>query len=80
MKSVIALVFAIAASMVSAGVVITPIRANQVVPKNADDCFFGVTTPAGCAYVIPSRSQLDSNAANSYEQSSSVLSAMELMY
>lgn len=53
MKSVLALVVAFAASMVSAGVVITPVRANQVVPKNADDCFFGVTTPVGCAYVTP---------------------------
>jgi hypothetical protein len=49
MKSFFALVLALGASMVSAGVVITPVRANQVVPKNADDCFFGVTTPNGCA-------------------------------
>ncbi|KAK3939439.1 hypothetical protein QBC46DRAFT_342529 [Diplogelasinospora grovesii] len=35
-------------SLVSAGVVITPITSDQVVPKNADDCFFGVTTPQGC--------------------------------
>ncbi|KAK1780536.1 hypothetical protein QBC45DRAFT_103926 [Copromyces sp. CBS 386.78] len=36
------------ASLVSAGVVITPIKPEQVVPKNADDCYFGVTTPQGC--------------------------------
>lgn len=48
MKTVIALVLALAASMASAGVVITPIRANQVVPKTDDDCFFGVVTPQGC--------------------------------
>lgn len=35
-------------SLVRAGVVITPIKADQVVPKAADDCFFGVTTPLGC--------------------------------
>lgn len=49
MKSIFALVIALGASMASAGVVITPVRANQVVPKNPDDCFFGVTTPNGCA-------------------------------
>lgn len=40
---------AFCASLVSAGVVITPVFADQVVPKAADDCFFGVTTPSGCA-------------------------------
>ncbi|KAK4041741.1 hypothetical protein C8A01DRAFT_34233 [Parachaetomium inaequale] len=35
-------------SLASAGVVRTPIRPNQVVPKTGDDCFFGVTTPQGC--------------------------------
>ncbi|KAK4145758.1 uncharacterized protein C8A04DRAFT_26505 [Dichotomopilus funicola] len=35
-------------SLVSAGVVRTPIRPDQVVPKTGDDCFFGVTTPQGC--------------------------------
>ncbi|KAM0820178.1 hypothetical protein AB5N19_05997 [Seiridium cardinale] len=49
MKTAFALILAFAASMASAGVVITPVRANQVVPKNSDDCFFGVTTPNGCA-------------------------------
>jgi hypothetical protein len=39
---------AFCASLASAGVVITPIRADQIVPKAADDCFFGVTTPQGC--------------------------------
>jgi hypothetical protein len=36
------------ASLVSAGVVTIPIKADQVVPKNDGDCFFGVTTPQGC--------------------------------
>lgn len=49
MKTTFALFFAAAASLASAGVVITPILENQVVPKVADDCFFGVTTPQGCA-------------------------------
>ncbi|KAI0125172.1 hypothetical protein BJ170DRAFT_686040 [Xylariales sp. AK1849] len=49
MKTTFAFVLAFAASMASAGVVITPIRADQVVPQNGDDCFFGVTSPAGCA-------------------------------
>lgn len=39
-------------SLVSAGVVRTPIRPDQVVPKTGDDCFFGVTTPQGCGYVL----------------------------
>lgn len=36
------------ASLASAGVVITKITREQVIEKNADDCFFGVTTPQGC--------------------------------
>ncbi|KAM7209644.1 putative secreted protein [Naviculisporaceae sp. PSN 640] len=36
------------ASLASAGVVITKITKEQVVVKNDDDCFFGVTTPQGC--------------------------------
>ncbi|KAI5925759.1 hypothetical protein F4810DRAFT_708272 [Camillea tinctor] len=40
--------FALCASLASAGVVITPIRANQVVPKVAGDCFYGEVTPNGC--------------------------------
>jgi hypothetical protein len=44
-------VLALCASIASAGVVITPIRANQVVPKTNDDCAFGVVTPHGCGYV-----------------------------
>ncbi len=39
---------AAAATTVSAGVVITPIYDNQVVPADSGDCFFGVTTPQGC--------------------------------
>ncbi|EGX95034.1 hypothetical protein CCM_03306 [Cordyceps militaris CM01] len=37
-----------AASLTSAGIVITPIRDDQVVPKTSGDCFFGVVTPQGC--------------------------------
>jgi hypothetical protein len=44
-----AAILGFAASLVSAGVVITPVFSDQVVAKAADDCFFGVTTPAGCA-------------------------------
>ncbi|KAK6818824.1 hypothetical protein PG990_012422 [Apiospora arundinis] len=55
MKTTFALFFAAAASLASAGVVITPILENQVVPKVADDCFFGVTTPQGCATLRKSR-------------------------
>lgn len=51
MKSFFALAIALAASMASAGVIITPIKANQVVAKNDGDCFFGVTTPNGCGCV-----------------------------
>ncbi|KAH9884901.1 hypothetical protein F4778DRAFT_524259 [Xylariomycetidae sp. FL2044] len=43
---------ALCASLASAGVVITPIRADQIVPKVDGDCFGGVVTPAGCG---PSR-------------------------
>ncbi|KAI0098005.1 hypothetical protein GGR51DRAFT_566042 [Nemania sp. FL0031] len=42
---------ALCASLVSAGVVITPISKDQVVPKVEGDCFFGVSTPTGCGYV-----------------------------
>ncbi|TPX10674.1 uncharacterized protein E0L32_008408 [Thyridium curvatum] len=40
------------ASIARAGVVITPVFADQVVQKASNDCFFGVTTPQGCAYVF----------------------------
>ncbi|KAL2149801.1 hypothetical protein VTH82DRAFT_7477 [Thermothelomyces myriococcoides] len=36
------------ASLVSAGVVRTPILPDQVVPKTGGDCYYGVTTPQGC--------------------------------
>ncbi|KAI1494581.1 hypothetical protein F5X96DRAFT_527774 [Biscogniauxia mediterranea] len=39
---------ALCASLASAGVVITPVRPNQIVPKLAGDCFFGEVTPNGC--------------------------------
>lgn len=37
------------ASLASAGVVITPVFADQVVQKASNDCAFGVVTPIGCA-------------------------------
>lgn len=40
-------------SLAAAGVVITPIRPEQVIPKASDDCYFGVTTPQGCGCVSP---------------------------
>lgn len=43
------LLVALCASLASAGVVITPVFADQVVPKKGDDCALGVTTPSGCA-------------------------------
>ncbi|KAK1977056.1 hypothetical protein LZ30DRAFT_785165 [Colletotrichum cereale] len=52
MKVSLALLATLCASLASAGVVITPVRQNQVVPaaqKVAGDCFFGVVTPQGCA-------------------------------
>lgn len=42
------LLLALCASLASAGIVVTPIRANQIVPNMAGDCFFGKTTPSGC--------------------------------
>jgi hypothetical protein len=45
-------------SLVSAGVVRVPIRPEQVVPTADGDCFFGVTTPHGCGYVVVLRSRL----------------------
>ncbi|KAI1111893.1 hypothetical protein F5Y14DRAFT_423968 [Nemania sp. NC0429] len=47
MKAV-TLLLAICASLASAGVIITPITKDQVVPKVEGDCFFGVVTPTGC--------------------------------
>lgn len=43
------LLIALCASLASAGVVITPVFADQVVPTKGDDCALGVTTPSGCA-------------------------------
>ncbi|KAI1500678.1 hypothetical protein F5X99DRAFT_232746 [Biscogniauxia marginata] len=43
-----ATLLALCASLASAGVVITPIFENQIVPKQAGDCFFGEVTPNGC--------------------------------
>ena len=48
---VVASLVALCAALASAGVVITPVFQNQVVPKTGGDCFFGETTPHGCAYV-----------------------------
>jgi hypothetical protein len=50
------------ASLAAAGVVITPIRPDQVVTKDAGDCWGGVVTPMGCGYVhycIPARTNAD---------------------
>ncbi|GAW26164.1 putative secreted protein [Rosellinia necatrix] len=44
----ITFVVAFCASLASAGVVITPISKDFVVPKVEGDCFFGVSTPTGC--------------------------------
>lgn len=40
-----------AISFVAADIVITPIFEDQVVQRQAGDCFFGVVTPQGCGYV-----------------------------
>lgn len=42
------------ASLVSAGIVVTPVFFNQIVEKLSGDCPFGVVTPQGCAYVFGS--------------------------
>ncbi|KAK1518780.1 uncharacterized protein CCOS01_11600 [Colletotrichum costaricense] len=52
MKVSLAILTTLCASLATAGVVITPVRQNQVVPaaqKVSGDCFFGVVTPQGCA-------------------------------
>ncbi|TDZ46904.1 hypothetical protein CTRI78_v008832 [Colletotrichum trifolii] len=54
MKFTLALLTTLCASLASAGVVITPVRPNQVIPANSGDCFFGVVTPQGCASVTAS--------------------------
>lgn len=41
-----------AVSFVAADIVITPIFEDQIVQKQAGDCFFGVVTPQGCGYVL----------------------------
>ncbi|CCF34801.1 hypothetical protein CH063_01205 [Colletotrichum higginsianum] len=56
MKVSLALLTTLCASLAAAGVVITPVRPNQIIPpdqKVSGDCFFGVVTPQGCA--TPSR-------------------------
>lgn len=42
-------VLSLCVSLASAGLVTIPVRPEQVVPKDSNDCFFGVTTPQGCA-------------------------------
>ncbi|KEY68705.1 hypothetical protein S7711_00579 [Stachybotrys chartarum IBT 7711] len=37
-----------AVSLVSADLVITPIRSDQIVERVDGDCFFGVVTAQGC--------------------------------
>lgn len=41
-----------AASLASAGIVITPVFVNQIVEKLSGDCFFGEVTPQGCGWVL----------------------------
>lgn len=41
-----------ALSLVAADIVITPIFEDQIVQKQAGDCFFGVVTPQGCGYAF----------------------------
>lgn len=49
MKLTAAALFALCASLVGAGVVVTPILPDQqVVNDSPGDCFFGVVTPDGC--------------------------------
>ncbi|KAK4660193.1 Secreted virulence factor mc69 [Podospora pseudocomata] len=52
----IAVVMSLCVSLASAGVVIIPIKPEQVVPKASEDCYFGVVTPMGCG---TSQEQLD---------------------
>lgn len=47
MKFTVALL-SLCVSLASAGVVIVPIKPDQVVPKKSGDCFSGVITPQGC--------------------------------
>ncbi|KAL2258311.1 hypothetical protein VTK26DRAFT_8407 [Humicola hyalothermophila] len=42
-------VFSLCVSLASAGLVTIPVKPEHVVPKDSGDCFFGVTTPQGCA-------------------------------
>ncbi|KAH7316451.1 hypothetical protein B0I35DRAFT_479295 [Stachybotrys elegans] len=39
-----------AVSFVSAEIVITPIRDEQIVERTPGDCFFGVVTAQGCGF------------------------------
>jgi hypothetical protein len=43
-----AVALSMAASLVSAGIVITPISDDMIVEKINGDCPFGVVTPQGC--------------------------------
>lgn len=46
------LLLALTGQLASAGVVITKISQDQIVDREAGDCFFGVVTPQGCGYVF----------------------------
>ncbi|XP_044721629.1 uncharacterized protein HRG_04544 [Hirsutella rhossiliensis] len=48
MRLSLAIALAAAALLASAGIVISPIEADQVVLKVPGDCFFGEVTPQGC--------------------------------
>ncbi|KAH6605606.1 hypothetical protein Trco_004759 [Trichoderma cornu-damae] len=45
--------FSAAVSFSAASIVITPIFEDQVVQRQAGDCFFGVVTPQGCGFSMP---------------------------
>lgn len=48
MQPSLSVALAAAASLASAGIVISPIEANQIVPRMPGDCIFGQVTPQGC--------------------------------
>ncbi|QPH18817.1 hypothetical protein C2857_003917 [Epichloe festucae Fl1] len=48
MRTSLAVLLCAAAYIVNAGIVITPIKDDQIVGKTSGDCFFGVVTPQGC--------------------------------
>ena len=47
--TVAATILSLCTSLASAGLVIIPVKPDQVIPKDNGDCFLGVNTPMGCA-------------------------------